>query len=176
QHAVAAHDRARRREIERHHGNILRADIVPHIKLGPIRQRKNPHSFARRKLAIEQIPQLGPLPARIPSMSWSSHRKDPLLRAAYLLVSSRPADRGVEAVVIERALKRLGFHDAGMERRSRVDRVDVLRNAFLVHIDDQFEAKPFRGLVTKRDHVPEFPPSIDMEQRKGRFYWEERLA
>src|SRR5262249_11497145 len=137
---------------------------------------KNPHSFARRKLAIEQIPQLGPLPTRIPRMSWSSHRKDPFLRAACLLVSSRPADRGVETVAIERALERLGFHDAGMDRRSRVDRVDVLRNAFLVQIDDQFEAKPFRGLVTKQYHVPKFPPSIDMKQRKGRFYREQRLA
>jgi hypothetical protein len=49
-------------------------------------------------------------------------------------------------------------------------------NPFLVHIYYQLEAKPFHGLVAKRNHVPEFPPSIVMEQGEGRLCQEERLA
>jgi hypothetical protein len=60
--------------------------------------------------------------------------------------------------------------------RSGIDRINVLGNAFLVNIDDEFEAEALRRLVAKHDHFSELPLRVDVEQRERRLRWEERLA
>src|SRR5437763_55356 len=88
-------------------------------------------------------------------------------------VAPGPADRGIEAVAIERPLERLGFHDAGVQRRAGIDRIDVLGHAFFVDIDDEIKPEALRGRVAERDHVPELPPGVDMQQREWRLCREE---
>ena len=62
-----------------------------------------------------------------------------------------------------------------MQRRPRADRIDAALDAFLIDVHDQIEPEPFRRLVAKRDHLAEFPPRIDVEEREGRLCRIKRL-
>ena len=66
----------------------------------------------------------------------------------------------------ERLLQRLGLHDLGVVRGSGVERIDAGPLAFGVAMHDQLEAVFARHGVTECDHLAEFPPRVDMHQRK----------
>ena len=175
QGAAAMHHRPHACEIERHHRDLFQHDVFPDIELGPVRQRKHPHGLALPDPCVEQIPQFRPLIARVPAMAGRAEREDPLFRPALLLVAARAAEGGIELMVIERLLQRIGLHDLGMQRRAGSDRIDAAREAVLVHMHDQIEPEPPRGFVAKRDHVAELPGGVDMQQREGEFRRIERL-
>src|SRR5262249_42492490 len=42
-------------------------------------------------------------------------------------------------------------------------------------MDDQIETEPLCRFITKRDHVAKLPGGVDMQQRKRKFCWIERL-
>src|SRR5687768_16229114 len=42
------------REIERHDGDLFHVDVLPHVELGPVREREDADAFARPKLRVEQ--------------------------------------------------------------------------------------------------------------------------
>src|SRR5262245_54396341 len=109
-------------------------------------------------------------------MAGPAHRKYALLRPTCLLVPPCAANRGIKTISVESALERLGFHDARMHCRPGIDWINVLGNAFLVNLDDEFEAEALRRLVAKGDHFSELPQRVDVEQRERRPCWEERLA
>src|SRR5947207_11917024 len=109
-------------------------------------------------------------------MAGPAHRKYALLRPTCLLVPPCAANRGIKTISVESALERLGFHDARVDCRSGIDRINVLGNAFLVNIDDYFEAEALRRLVAKRDHFSELPLRVDVEQREWWLCWEEGLT
>lgn len=48
-------------------------------------------------------------------------------------------------------------------------------NPLLIGIGDQFHSEVFDGLITKQNHLTEFPGGIHMEKREGRFQLVERL-
>jgi len=45
-----------------------------------------------------------------------------------------------------------------------------------VNVHDEFEPEPLGGRVAERDHLPEFPFGIDVQQRERRLGRKERLA
>src|SRR5580700_7782831 len=98
--AVAPHHRARLREIQRYHRDGLELDVLPHIELGPVRQRKHPHRLARAQPRIIEPPQFRALTPRVPDMAGTAERKDSLLRPALLLVAPRPAQGGIKTVLV----------------------------------------------------------------------------
>ena len=55
---------------------------------------------------VVEVPQLGPLRARVPLAEVVAEGEDPLLRAAALLVAAGAADRRVEAVLLDRVEQR----------------------------------------------------------------------
>src|SRR6266699_773917 len=73
--------------------------------------------------------------------------------------STRPSfglDRGGEGIATKRAethqfFCRLFIGYTGVQRGARIDRIDVVRNSFLVHVDDELEAQALRGRVAERD-------------------------
>ena len=67
----------------------------------------------------------------------AAEREDALLGARLLLVAARAADRGVEAVLVQRLLQRLGLHHVGVHGGAVADRADALRDAVGVDVHAQ---------------------------------------
>ena len=78
---------------------------------------------------VEERPQLGTLALGIPAMVGRAVREDALLGAALLLVAPGAADRGIEAVAVERLPQRLRLHDVGVDGAAVDDRADALAQA-----------------------------------------------
>jgi hypothetical protein len=57
-----------------------------------------------------------------------------------------------------------------------VERVDVARQAVVVGVHDQIEAKIARRLVAESDHLRKLPSRIDVQQRERRLGRPEGLA
>ena len=175
QRAVALHDRTLLGEIKRHDGDVLRHDVLPYVELGPIGKRKDPNGFALANARIVKLPQFGPLVLRIPGMVLGAEGKDALLGAAFFLVAPRAAESRIEAIFVQRLFQAFGLHHLGMQRRAGIERIDAALHAVLIDMDDQIETQPLRRLVTERDHLPELPGGVDMQQRKWRLGGIERL-
>ena len=56
-------------EIQRHHRNVLRVDVLPDVQLRPVRERKHADALALVDAAVVQVPQLRPLVLRVPLAS-----------------------------------------------------------------------------------------------------------
>jgi hypothetical protein len=121
-----------------------------------------------------QVPQLGPLVARIPLSERVAEREDALLGARLLLVAPRAADQRVEAefgdgveqrhgLVTVAALGRVAqHHAAGCDR--------ILDGAH-----DQPLAELGDAAIAKGDHLGEVVPGVDVQQREGKPARPERL-
>ena len=68
---------------------------------------------------VVEPPQLRALVLRVPAVLRGAEREDALLGARLLLVAARAAEGGVEAVLVERLLQRLGLHHVGVDAPSR---------------------------------------------------------
>ena len=73
--AVAPHDRPHGGEIERHDRYVLDVDILPHVELGPVRQREHADRFALVLAGVVEVPQLGTLVLRVPAVPGSRNEK-----------------------------------------------------------------------------------------------------
>ncbi len=95
-------------------------------------------------------------------MARRAKREDAFLGPALLLVAACTAEGGIELMEIKRLLQRVGLHDLSVQRGTGRNRIDTAGKAVLVHMHNQVEPEALRCLVTKRDHVAEFPGCIDM--------------
>src|SRR5947209_3191198 len=109
EHAVAAEHLARMREVDRWNRELLLADVLPYIELGPVGDREHPDVLALADLAVVQRPQLGPLALGIPLAELVAEREHALLGSRPLLVAPGAAERGVEAVLCDRVQQRGGL-------------------------------------------------------------------
>src|SRR5665811_257853 len=87
--------------------NVLASDVAPHIELGPVGQRKHPDVLAGAMPAVVEVPQLGPLVARVPGTELVTQAEDALLGPGLLLVATTSAEDGVESVARDRVEQRL---------------------------------------------------------------------
>src|SRR3546814_12942196 len=55
------HRRTRRREIERHDGDLLACDLLPDVEFGPVTDREDADALALGFPGVIEVPQLGPL-------------------------------------------------------------------------------------------------------------------
>src|SRR4029077_13186168 len=91
QHPVAAEDLALVREVDQRQLQLLARDVLPDIELGPVRDREDADVLALADSRVVEVPELGPLHARVPLAEVVPEGEDPLLRAAALLVAPRSA-------------------------------------------------------------------------------------
>ena len=84
---------------------------------------------------------------------FSSSRRAPPIAASY-----SPA--------FERLAQRLRLHDVGVARRAVVERVDAVRQALGIGVDEQLEPVLLRHPVAEGDHLAELPRGVDVEQRE----------
>src|SRR5436190_17658804 len=102
EHAVAPEDLAFVREVDRRQLEPLVGDVLPDVELRPVRDREDAHVLALPHARVVNVPELRPLRARVPLPEVVAEAEDALLRAGALLVAPRAADRGVEAVLLDR--------------------------------------------------------------------------
>jgi hypothetical protein len=97
EHAIANNDFAPVSEIQFRQRHLLRRDVLPHVELRPVRQREDAEVLARRPSAVEQVPQLRSLVARIPLAEIVTMRKHTFLGAGFLFVASCTAESAIES-------------------------------------------------------------------------------
>src|ERR1044072_7607947 len=90
------------REIHRDHGNLLDVDVVPHVQLGPVRQRKHADALARPNPAVQEMPVFRELTLRVPLALLVAQGKDGSLLARSLLVAPGPAKGRLKFAGLER--------------------------------------------------------------------------
>src|SRR4051794_4263453 len=95
EHSVAAEHLALVGEVDRRDLEALLGDVLPHVELGPVREREHAHVLALADPPVVDAPQLRALAARVPLAEVVAEAEDPLLRAGALLVAARAAERGV---------------------------------------------------------------------------------
>src|SRR6516164_7109924 len=101
-------------------------------------------------------------------MLGAAQRENALLGAAPLFVAPGSAESRIETVAVEGLPQGLGLHNRGMQCRARGDRIDAARPPLVVGMDEEIDAEPARGVVSKCDHLAELPSGIDMEERERR--------
>ncbi len=66
EHPVALEDLALVREVDRRQLEPLARDVLPDVELGPVGDREDAHLLALADAAVVEVPELGPLRARVP--------------------------------------------------------------------------------------------------------------
>ena len=175
QHPVAAEDLALVREVDRRQLELLARDVLPHVELGPVRDREDADVLALADARVVEIPELGPLRARIPLAEVVAEGEDPLLRAAPLLVAPRPADRRVEAVLLDRVEQRRRLQPVA--RRARAGLLDdaPLVDRLLHRRDHEALAELGDAAVAVLDRLREVVPGVDVHDRERELAGPERL-
>src|SRR5882672_12418123 len=105
--SLPAHHASAVRIVDRGHGEPLAVDVLPDVQLGPVTDRKHPHVLALRDAGVVEAPQLRALVLRVPLTEFVAEREYPLLGARFLLVATRPPDRGIERELGDR-LEQIG--------------------------------------------------------------------
>ena len=172
---VAVDDRPLGGEVERHDRDLLAVDVEPDVELGPVREREDADRLALAVARVVEPPELGPLVLRVPAMLRGAEGEDALLRARLLLVAPRAAERGVEAVLVERLLQPLRLHHVGVHLGAAVERVDPARDPLLVHVHQEVQPVLLRHPRAERVHLLELPRRVDVEERERRRRRPERL-
>src|SRR6202051_3651915 len=163
---AAANHRARRREIERDHGDSLLMEVDPDVELGPVRERKHADALAFPFAPIVKPPRLGALPFRIPAMLGIPKGKHALLGTRALFIAPGTAERHVEPILVQRLTQGLCLHDIGVQFGAVADRADAPRQALLIGMHYEPKSKLVDTTIAERDHLAEFPGRIDVLQRE----------
>src|SRR6185369_13256395 len=127
---------------------------------------KDAHRLALAEAAIQELPHLRTLAARLPAVTCGAKREHPLLGARAFLVAACPAEGRIEAAGVKGLTQRNSLNHVGINRRRMVERVDVARQAVVVGVHDQIEAKIARRLVAESDHLRKLPSRIDVQKRE----------
>src|SRR6185312_5898337 len=85
---------------------LLACDVLPHIELGPVRDREHPDVLALADPRVVEVPELRPLRARVPLSEVVAEAEDALLRACPLFIAASTAHCGVEPVFLDRVEQR----------------------------------------------------------------------
>ncbi len=176
EHPVAGEHLALVGEVDRGQLEPLRRDVLPDVELGPVGDREHAHVLAAADAAVVEVPELRALAARVPLAEVVAEREDPLLRPRALLVAARAAERGVEAVRLDRVEERGRLKPvAGGARTGLLD--DAAAVDRLLHRgDEQLDRELLDEAVAERDHLREVVPGVDVHQGERHVARPERLA
>src|SRR5690242_11521976 len=106
EHPVALEHLTLVRVVDRRDLEVLLGDVLPHVELGPVRDREHAHVLPLLVAAVVQRPKLGALRLGIPLAGLVAEGEDALLCAGALLVAAGAAESGVEAVLGDRVEQR----------------------------------------------------------------------
>ena len=124
---------------------------------------------------VVEVPQLRPLVARVPLPEVVAEAEDPLLRAGALLVAARAADRGVEAVLLDRVEQRRRLQPVARGARAGLVDDAAVRDRLLDRGDDQPLAELLDAPVAELEHLGEVVAGVDVHHRERELARPERL-
>src|SRR5690606_19884731 len=117
-----------------HDRDLLFVDVLPHVDLGPVREREDANALALAHAAVEQVPQLRTLALGIPLALLVAQREDAFLRARSFLVASRAAERRIVLARLERIEQGPGLEQAAAALRADGKRLRAGRDRILVRV------------------------------------------
>jgi len=97
--AVAVDDFALMAEVERGEWDVLLADVLPDVHLGPVAEREDAEVLTEVLLAVEDVPKLGALVLRVPLAELIAMAEEALLGAGFLFIATTTAEAGVELML-----------------------------------------------------------------------------
>ena len=134
---AAHHHGPRLGEIQRHDGDVLQVDVVPHVELGPVGKRKHADALALVDAAVEEVPQLGPLVLGVPLAEAVAEGIDALLGARFFLVAARAAESRVEAACAERVQQGARLQQPAALLRAQAERAGAVVDGLAIGVHDQ---------------------------------------
>ncbi len=166
EHALPRDHLASMREVDLGHRQVLGRDVLPHVELGEIRDRKHAQVLSRCDREVVEAPQLGPLVLRLPLPERIAHADHALLRPRAIFVAARPSERDVEAVLGDGVEQRHRLQ--AIARRGRPDHIgDAPAIDRVLYLgDDQPLAELGDARVAKCDHLREVVPGVDVDERE----------
>src|SRR5579884_2399262 len=167
QHPVAAEHLALVGEVDRGQLEPLAGHVLPDVELRPVRDREDADVLALADAGVVQVPQLGPLGARVPLAELVAEGEDPLLRPAALLVAAGAADRGVEAVLGDRIEQRRRLQPVAGGAGSGLLYHPALVDRLLHRGHDQPLAELGHAAVAELDRLGEVVAGVDVHDREG---------
>ncbi len=81
QRTVPLDHRTDRAVVQRHDGDLLEVDVLPHVELGPVGEREDAQALALVEPDVVGAPQLRALQLGVPAVLRGADGEDPLLRA-----------------------------------------------------------------------------------------------
>src|SRR5680860_44915 len=95
--------------VDRRQLDALARDVLPHVELGPVRDREHADVLTAVVAAVVEVPQLRSLVLRVPLPEVVTEREHPLLGTSLVLVTASPAEDGIEAVLLDPVEQRDGL-------------------------------------------------------------------
>src|SRR3954469_4538610 len=175
EHAVAAEHLALVGEVDRRDLEALPGDVLPDVELGPVAEREHADVLAAPDAPVVDAPQLGALAAGVPLAEVVAEAEDPLLRARALLAGARAAERGVEAVLLDRVEQRRRLQ--AVARRARPGLLDhtAAVDRILHRGDDEPLAELGHAAVAVLDDLGEVVARVHVHERERERRGAERL-
>ena len=110
-------------------------DILPNIKLGPVRNREHANRFALADFSVVKTPQFGTLVLRIPTMVFITERVDALFGTRFFFIATTATERSIETIFIKRLLKTFCLHHVGV-LAAGLQRIKIQCSAFFIDVSD----------------------------------------
>ena len=115
---------------------------------------------------VVDVPELGPLRARVPLAEVVAEAEDPLLRAGALLVAAGAAHRGVEAVLGDGVEQRRRLQLVARGARAGLLGDPAAVDRVLNACDDQSLVELGHAPVAELDHLGEVVAGVDVHDRE----------
>ena len=175
QHAVTLDDLALVGVVDRRQLDLLAADVLPDVELGPVRQREHAQVLTGPDLPLVQLPQLGSLPLGVPLPERVAERQDALLGARLVLVAAGAPEGGVELVGGDRIEQGRGLQPVAHATRPRVGHSALVDG--VLHLGHQEPCALRLDLrVPVVEHLGEVVAGVHVHDREGDPAGPERLG
>ena len=127
--------------------------------------RERADVLAHRVPAVVEVPQLGPLVARVPLAELVAQAQDPFLGPGLVLVAAAAAEDGVELVALDRVQQRDGLQRVAgaVGALGQLAGVDELLDG----ADDELKAQPLHRPVAELDDLGEVVPGVHVQHGNG---------
>ena len=98
---MALDDLALVAEVEAGEGDVLLADVLPDVHLGPVAEREDAEVLAEVFAAVEDVPKLGALVLRVPLAEFVAVGEEAFLRSGLLFIATTTTEAGVELMLLD---------------------------------------------------------------------------
>ena len=146
---------------------MLQTDVLPDVKLRPVRQGEHADALALVDARIVDVPQLRTLVLRIPLVELVAEGEDALLGTALLFIAAGTAESGIEAVFVEGLEQGLRLHEVGVYFRAVGEGSHAGFERLLVALHNELPPVFVGVPVAEGKHLLEFPFRVDVHQGEG---------